>query len=123
MFDDITIQLLSKGLDASYLKQMAVASNITHRNVKNYQPQTVNFEEQLNTLRHLLTNHVNERELNTAIEALHPALIKDSSQTTVHLDTEMINQSKNAVEYQSLTKMLQKHFALLDESINGGKDR
>jgi flagellar basal-body rod protein FlgB len=121
----ITTAALSLALDASAMRQQAIAANIANADVPGYQPVTVDFESQLDTAQRALYEGgrldmnmladvsprlVNEVQLQPADLAPH-----------VTLDMQMAQLAQNGVQYQALTTALNKQFALMSLAVNDGK--
>lgn len=121
----ITTAALSLALDASAMRQQAIAANIANADVPGYQPVTVDFESQLDTAQRALDEGgrldmdmladvspriVNETQLQPTDLAPH-----------VTLDMQMAQLAQNGVQFQALTTALNKQFALMSLAVNDGK--
>lgn len=92
---DQTIEWISLALDASLLRQTAIANNIANANTADYQTLEVNFEEQL-------TRSINE---------VRPFLQLSESNSSI--DEQLALSVKNATHYRALIKGLNQKFALM----------
>ncbi len=121
----VTTAALSLALDASAMRQQAIAANIANADVPGYQPVTVDFESQLGTAQRTLGEggrldmdmlaDVSPRVVNEL--QLQPSDLSPR----VALDMQMAQLAQNGVQYQALTTALNKQFALMSLAINDGK--
>lgn len=120
----ITTKALGLALDAASMRQQAIAANIANANSVGYAPLTVNFEAQLADARRALES---QGRLDAAsLAGVQPRLDTlglDASgrPAKVLLDVEVAELSRNAVQYQTLVKALNRHLALLSDAIGEGK--
>lgn len=119
----ITIASLSKALDAASLRQQAIASNIANVNTENYVKQQVSFEDQLDDIRGTIGEQgtTDAFSLSSVQARIVPAPLADGNGGKVQIDMEMADLSKNAVNYQTLLKVLSKHYSLLEIAADDGK--
>jgi flagellar basal-body rod protein FlgB len=119
--NDLTIELISKSLDADQLRQEVISNNIANKNTQNYQALKVDFETQLNDLQKLIDSGGSDKEINQALSNLKPKIERDDDNPEVKLDEQMALMNENSVQYQSLLKGIQKKYAIMALAINGGK--
>lgn len=117
-----TVNLVKLALDASSMRQQALANNIANLNTPGYVPYRVSFEDQLAGARakYLSGQPVSESDL----AGVAPALVEDTAAvgaTKVSVDTEVANLAQNVVHYQALVRGLSKKMALLSMIINEGR--
>ncbi len=105
MSNDKTMELVSLALDASLLRQRAIATNIANANIRGYQTMEVNFEQQLAQL--------NEQSFNEA----HPFL--QLSDVYSSIDEQLALSVKNSTHYRALIKGLNQKLALMKLAIHG----
>ncbi|MRW94168.1 flagellar basal body rod protein FlgB [Duganella sp. FT80W] len=115
--DSTTVSLLSLALDATAMRQQAIAQNIANVNTPGYQRVGVSFESRVEALRQRLGDGAAPALANLA--PYRPQL--ESSDSPVSLDMEMASLSENTLHHQVLLKLLNKHYALLGSAINEGK--
>lgn len=104
-----TLTLLSQALDASLMRQQAIAHNIA--NVQSIHPKTlrVNFEEQFPTL--------------DALQLQPPSEIRpfyEQIQSPPKLDEQIALNVQNITQFRALIKGLNHQFALMNLAISGG---
>jgi flagellar basal-body rod protein FlgB len=102
MYYDKTIELISLALDASLLRQTAIANNIANANNQGYQTLEVNFEQQLK---------------DKADQNIHPFI--ELSETNSPIDEQLSLSLKNTTHYRALIKGLNQKLALMKLALNG----
>lgn len=100
MNDDTTIKLISLALDASLMRETAIASNIANANTRGYQTLEVNFEQQL--------TQVNK-----------PKPFYQVSKQYSALDEQMMLSVKNETQYRALIKGLNEKLAIMKLALHG----
>jgi flagellar basal-body rod protein FlgB len=114
----VTVDLVRLALDASVLRQQAIANNIANATTPGYQPARINFEGQLDAVRATLNQ---QGSLEAAqLGGIRPVLERQPA-GSVELDLEAARMSENAAHYQALLKVLSKHHAILNIAISNGK--
>lgn len=103
MIEDKTIQLVSLALDASLMRETAIANNIANSNTKDYQYMVVNFEEQLREGREL--------------ENLRPRF--ETSETQNSIDQQMALNVQNMTQYRALIKGLNHKLSIMKLALEG----
>jgi flagellar basal-body rod protein FlgB len=114
---------LSLALDAAEMRQKAIATNIANANTVGYVRQTTNFEQVIGALK------TSWRDGQGLVGPLHgqpamriyPAPADATGEQGVQLDREMVDMAQNAVQYQTLLKGLERHYAILSMAISDGK--
>lgn len=99
---DTTINLISLALDASLMRQTAIATNIANTNTKGYQAMTVNFEQQLNE---------------GTLDNVKP--VYEYTDVPTSVDEQMASSVKNATQYRALIKGLNHKFAIMKLAVQG----
>lgn len=112
MSDDTTIALISLALDASIMRQTAIANNIANANTSDYHTQGVNFEQQLNEQSLLKSDH-NESAL-TNIKPFY-----EEYETHSPIDEQIALSVKNATQYRALIKGLNHKLAIMKLALQG----
>lgn len=109
MESDTTVQLVSLALDATLMRQTAIANNIANINTPDYQTMEVNFEQQLNES-YLATNP--EESLS----------VKPSYQLSDHhstIDEQMMLNVQNMTHYRALVKGLNQKLSIMKLALQG----
>lgn len=104
MYHDPTIQLISLALDASLMRQTAIANNIANANTRNYQTIEVNFEQQF--------NHSFQ-----TLEPIKP--FYELSDIHSGLDEQMALNIKNSTQYRALIKGLNHKIGIMKLALQG----
>ena len=99
---DSTIDLISLALDASLMRQTAIATNIANVNTHGYQAMTVDFESQL-------------REGST--DAIKP--VYDYTDAPLSIDEQIASSVQNATHYRALIKGLNHKLAIMTLAVQG----
>ncbi|WEF32845.1 flagellar basal body rod protein FlgB [Pseudoduganella chitinolytica] len=118
--DQSTVGLLSMALDATALRQRAIAQNIANANTPGYQRIGVSFETHLGALQNTLKQGgtpslASLRDLRPMLEPV------GKPGDPVALDMEVAALSDNTLQQQALLKVLNKHMSLLSTAVNEGK--
>ncbi|WP_347251589.1 flagellar basal body protein [Legionella sp.] len=105
---DPTIELVRLALDASLMRQTAIANNIANANTRHYQTMAVNFEEQLGQ----------KTEINSDfLQQVNP--FYQTSDTYSSIDEQIALSVKNATHYRALIKGLNQKLAILKLALHG----
>ena len=121
IFHSDNYQLARKLLDASALRQEAIASNIANTETPGYRRLDVapDFADQLRS-------RTLAGELGGETDNLKPTLVQDIHARTVRPDgnsvdveTELLAMNKNSVEYEFLTEVVSKNIKQLKMAITG----
>lgn len=104
MNTDKTIELVSLALDASLMRQTAIANNIAHANTANYKSMEVNFEQQL------LDNTNDLSEVTPKYQL---------SDHQLSLDEQMTLNVTNMTHYRALVKGLNQKLAIMKLALQG----
>lgn len=105
---DNTIQLVSLALDASLMRQTALANNIANINTENYKTLEVNFEQQLNE------HHLSAQE---DLSLIRPYYQTSNHQSTI--DEQMALNVQNITHYRALVKGLNQKLAIMKLALQG----
>jgi flagellar basal-body rod protein FlgB len=117
--EKVTVDLLKLALDASSLRQQALANNIANAGTPGYVPVRVNFETQLDALRRSLAG--GEKLEAGQLRGVAPVLERAPAGSTVALDMEAAAMAENSTRYNALLKALNKHLSIMSTAINEGK--
>jgi len=120
---DKTVKMIEDRLSLNSTNQKLISSNLANINTPGYNAKGVSFE---NVLRQSLEEHVlqmvrtNGSHLapDDPLQALETPEIVETG--PVDLDTEMVNLTKNSIEYQHMVGMLNKKFTMLKTAITEG---
>lgn len=120
----VTTEAVKLALDAASLRHRTIANNIANANTPGYMPLRVNFEEQLDAMRHAA--NISDAELKSALGGVRAFVEQDvaadgSGAANVMLDMEVVKLSQNVVHYQSLLRGLGKQMSILSAAINDGR--
>lgn len=111
MSTDNTIQLVSLALDATLMRQTAIANNIANINTENYQSMEVNFEQQLQE------DHLS---LNTNdLSEIAPYYQNCDHQSSI--DEQMALNVQNMTHYRALVKGLNQKLAIMKLALQGNQ--
>jgi flagellar basal-body rod protein FlgB len=120
IFQSDTYQLARKLLDASALRQEAIASNVANAETPGYRRLDIapSFESELKA-------HMTAGTIGTAPTAA-PSLVEDSTATStkpdgnnVEIEGELLAMNRNAVEYDYLTTVISGNLKQLKMAITG----
>jgi len=123
----LTLDLMTRALDAAAMRHTAYAKNVANVSIPDYQPLRVSFEEQLSLIRSDVLGRGNEGGAQRALANVEPRVEQnastfDSEDEKVRLDSEVANMMQNAVWYQSLLAALNKSNGILRLAIRGGSN-
>ena len=117
-----TKALLSMALDATVMRQQAIAQNIANANTPGYRAIDVSFEEQLSGLREGLES--GQGVTKEALAGLEPRFVADQAASggdgAVSLEMQLAKLSENTLHQQILLKMLNTHFAIMNSAMKQG---
>lgn len=123
LIESNTTALLSLALEATTMRQQAIAHNIANANSPNYTPIDVRFDEKFSELRTQLKDGNNTMPV--SLDDYRPTFEKAAANSVdaapVALDREMVKLSENVLHHQALLKMLNKHFTILNMAVTEGK--
>lgn len=122
----VTMQLVGMALDASQLRQEAIATNIANANSVGYTPLRVSFEDQLAMLKKSLMDTSQDDSSSIALQNIRPKLetmdeTGSAANTKVEIDQEIARMTQNVVQYEALLEGLTKKISILQMAINEGK--
>ena len=109
MSSDTTIELVKLALDASLMRQIAIANNIANCNSLGYQTIEVNFEQQLNETK-LMTSRED-------LSSIHPFYQSSDQQSPI--DEQMSLNVQNMTHFRALIKGLNQKFAIMKLALQG----
>lgn len=120
---DKTMEMIQDRLSLSSMNQKLISSNLSNINTPGYTTKSLSFED---TLRQSLEDHVlqmvrtNSRDLDPhdPVAALKKPTVVEGG--PVDLETQMVNLTKNSLEFQYMIAMLDKKFTMLKTAITDG---
>lgn len=121
IFQSDNYQLARKLLDASVLRQEAIASNIANSDTPAYRRLQVapGFADELRA-------QLQSGNFKTAAASLRPSLIEDPTArsvrpdgNSVELERELLEMNRNAVEYEYLTEIVTRNIKQMRLAITG----
>ena len=126
------INLLSKGLDGSFIRQRALANNVANAQTPNYKRQDVDFisvlrrkqgENKSLPLKATSKSHLKGSEFRQD-HFFSFVLQKNTSyrndKNNVDIEVEMAEVAKNALYYNTLSRQIDEQFSILRNVINKG---
>lgn len=123
LFSDITTAALVKSMDGASMKHKVIANNIANVNTPGFTRSDVSFYDELKQA--LSTNEpgnsvkrISDINIGVQQDLTSPAR---SDGNNVSIDKEMTELSKNTLQYETLTKLLNMKFSLLQTAISEGK--
>ncbi len=120
---DKTVKMIEDRLSLNSMNQKLISGNLANINTPGYRAKGLSFE---NALRQSLEDQVlqmvrsNDSHLapDDPLQAMEtPEVVENGP---VDLDTEMVNLTKNSIEYQHMVSMLNKKFTMLKTAITEG---
>ena len=111
--DSSTISLIQLALDASLMRQTAIAHNIANSNSRDYQTIEVNFEQQF------FEQPVNEASAFDIEEQSISAPVFQQAAGQSSIDEQMALNVENMTHYRALIKGLNQKFAIMNLALQG----
>lgn len=119
----ITVDLVKISLDAASLRHLTIANNIANANTAGYATASVNFEQQMDTVRATLESGGTVQS--SMLSGIRPVIERGEplaeADRTASLDIEMSRLAQNTIQYEALLKALSKHMSLIGSAIGEGK--
>lgn len=124
------IDLLSKAMDGSWLKNHAIANNIANVNTPGYKREIVNFEDVLKSQMNMNTMVQMDKTNSAHIDPYNnytPTIekVRDTSfrkdENNVNIDIEMSEYSKNAIHFEYLSRQVTNQFSRIRAAIKDGR--
>lgn len=120
IIESSTVSLLSLALDATSMRQQAIARNIANAGTPGYQRLGVSFESRLGELRDAMRQGQSPAPaMRASFQPVFAALGQPGE--SVALDQEMAALSENTLHHQALLKALSKHMSVMSVAISEGK--
>jgi len=123
LVDNNVVALVSLALDATSLRQQAIAQNIANANTPNYRPVAVNFETHMAEAREALERNPQKwlatlGDFRPTMEFADPNVLGGNQ---VALDLEVAKLSENMLQHHALLRALSRHFSILGFAVSEGK--
>jgi len=112
-----TKAMLSMALDATAMRQQAIAQNIANANTPGYQAIDVSFEDQLSDIQEMLEQ--GQGVTKEALAGHRPTMVPANgvNGSGVSLEMELAKLSENTLHQQVLLKMLNTHYAVMNSAL------
>lgn len=133
IFNNPSMGILQKSLDASSLRHKTIANNISNINTPNYKRQLVTFEEELDKFLQksggVSLATTNSKHISNAKKSyldISPQIERDESimrtdGNNVDIDLEFASLAENTVKFNVLSQSIGKKFSMLKAVIQGGR--
>jgi len=126
------LNLLSKALNATTLRQEMISNNISNVNTRNYKAKRVAFEDEFKsalngTDKSLMTTNEKHLSLNRSLANIQPRVIEQTGSemrldgNNVDIDMEMSNLAANQLRYNALIQQTNSKISTLRFIISEGK--
>lgn len=122
MFDK-TLQMIEDRLSLNSINQKLISGNLANINTPGYTAKGLSFENALrqsleDQVLHMVRSNDSHLAPDDPVQAMEtPEVVENGP---VDLDTEMVNLTKNSIEYQYMVSMLNKKFTMLKTAITEG---
>ncbi len=123
LFSDITSSVIGKSLDGVTARHRVIANNIANVETPGFTRSSVKFEDELKAAMSSGDPESSARNIGDTA----PTIQLDKSSparpngNNVSIDTEMTDLARNGVEYDSLIRMLNMRYSMLQTAITEGK--
>ncbi|WP_058485148.1 flagellar basal body rod protein FlgB [Defluviitalea phaphyphila] len=106
------VNILEKALDASWLRNEAIASNIANADTPGYKRKDVEFEKYLNeAIKFNKSIHeIDTDKINPKIITEYSNLKNRMDENNVDIDVEMTEMAKNSIKYNTLISQVSNQF-------------
>ena len=120
---DKTIKMIEDRLSLNAMNQKLISSNLANIDTPGYRAKELSFEEAIRQsleeqVLHMVRSNGRHMAPDDPVEALEASEVVEVG--PVDLDTEMVNLTKNAIEYQHMVGMLNRKFSMLKTAITEG---
>lgn len=121
------VNMLEKGLDASWLKNQVIANNIANVDTPNFKSSSVSFEEAFASALNsdsFTAKKTNEKHVDFASQSLDATVSTDTDTSdgldgnNVDIDYENAELAKNTILYNTLIEQVSSEFRKLSAAIN-----
>ena len=120
---DKTLRMIEDRLSLNSMNQKLISGNLANINTPGYKAKEVSFESALREsleeqVLHMVRSNGSHISPDDPTQAMRTPEVVETGQ--VDLDTEMVNLTKNSIEYQYMVSMLNKKFTMLKTAITEG---
>ncbi len=120
---DLTTEAIRLGINMARLRAEVASENIAHVDVADYRTQRADFGDALGLLKHVALNSNGDEQ---QLEALTPTALRQTvhaadqdADMPVRLDAEVAELESANVDFQSLTTVMSRRFALMQLAMSG----
>jgi flagellar basal-body rod protein FlgB len=120
---DKTLKMIEDRLSLNSINQKLISGNLANINTPGYTAKGLSFENALrqsleDQVLHMVRSNDSHLAPDDPVQAMEtPEVVENGP---VDLDTEMVNLTKNSIEYQYMVSMLNKKFTMLKTAITEG---
>lgn len=125
--NDVSMQFIKLGLDASALRGKVIANNMANINTDNFKKSYVSFEENLNDVKNeFILKRTKKVHLNGELSDSLISVKEDTSTSmrtdgnNVDMDLEKVNQAANTLMYNALITQANSKLNMTKAVISGG---
>ncbi|MFU7516338.1 flagellar basal body rod protein FlgB [Clostridium sp. HCS.1] len=125
--NDVSMQFIKLGLDASALRGKVIANNMANINTDNFKKSYVSFEENLNDVKNdFILKRTKKVHLNGELNDSLISVKEDTSTSmrtdgnNVDMDLEKVNQAANTLMYNALITQANSKLNMTKAVISGG---
>ncbi|GAA0121406.1 MULTISPECIES: flagellar basal body rod protein FlgB [Clostridium] len=123
--DNMSYNLIKKGMDVTIVSNRVIANNISNFNTKDYKRHYIDFDEALNNkISQDLMKKTNDKHLSIKGEELEVKTDTSSSMredgNNVDVESEMASEAANNLMYEALVKQANTRFNMRSIVIKGG---
>lgn len=124
--NDLSYQIIKKGLDASSMRQKAISSNVANVNTPGYKAEKVEFESELKKAigkGGLGMVGTDEKDLGGSVSSVSPKVVRtegsmNENGNNVDIDNEMVNLAANEIYYSALVEQMNIKLSSMSYVIN-----
>ena len=124
--DNVTYNLIKKGMDVTTLSGKVINNNIANVNTKNYKREYVNFDEALKEensknyeLKKTSNKHMGFSAENIEVKKDNKSSMREDG-NNVDIESEMTSAASNSLMYDALVKQANTRFNMRSTVIKGG---
>ncbi len=120
---DKTLNMIEDRLSLNSVNQKLISGNLANINTPGYTSKALSFEDTLRQsleeqVLHMVRSNEHHFSPDDPVQAMESPEVVEKG--PVDLDTEMVNLTKNSIEYQYMVSMLNKKFTMLKTAITEG---
>lgn len=124
LFDETSIPIAQKGLDAVWLRQKVISANIANIDTPGYKSKYVEFEDVLKNK--LGDGSLNSNQVQSALNGVDPQVKENSYSANkedgnnVDAESENIEMARAQIQYEYLTRSVASEFSRLKYAVTSG---